>query len=146
MEQGFVAFGECGHVGVCAVAEELVVHGVSPVAVEGVGDPRAVCRRQAVHCPAGERLAVERHDAGYGGAGGSVEGLGEFAVFGEQVPHEIDETEAFVEMAGGQIGPIGELGVEVVVVIAFPRGQLALVGGPDALQGDGGAPRWDAAP
>src|ERR1039458_7498040 len=34
-------------------------------------------------------------------------------------------------------GPVAELRIQVVVVVAFPGWQFAIVGGPDGLKGDG---------
>ena len=118
-----------------AVAQEGGVAGVTPVQIKEVRVPGAHGGREAVLAPAAERLAGEAHHARHGGAGGVVEVPGELAEGGQPVPEVVEEARAFVEVAGGPVGDVGHLGVEVVVVIAFPRRQRAGVRRPDALQG-----------
>jgi hypothetical protein len=48
-------------------------------------------------------------------------------------PQEIEKGAAFVEVAGGEVRPVGELGVEIVMVVAAPGRESAFVGGPEPL-------------
>ena len=99
-----------------------------------MGAPGGHRRRQAVLAPAAERLAGQRHDAGRGQPGSAIEFLGEFLEDRAAVPQVVEERQALVEMPGPLVGDVGHLGVEVVVVVALPRRQAAIVGGPDSLQ------------
>ena len=118
-----------------AVAQEQGVPGMTPVQIEEVRVPGAHGGGEAVLAPAAERLAGEAHHARHRGAGGVVEVPRELAENGQAVPEVIEEACAFLEVAGGAVGDVGHLGVEVVVVIALPRRERAGVGGPDTLQG-----------
>jgi len=99
--------------------------------------PRAHGRREAVVAPPAQGLPRQRHDARHRGARGVVEVLRELTEHRQQVPHEVEERAALVEAPGRLVRHVGHLRVEVVVVVALPRGQAAGVGGPDALERHG---------
>ena len=105
-----------------------------------MGNPGRHRRRQGILAPARERIAGQGHHAGDVGAGCLEEVAGKTAVTGQQLPVEVEERTALVEMPGRLVAHVGHLRVEIIVIIALPRRQGARVGRPDSLQRHGRCP------
>ena len=89
---------------------------------------------QRIHRPAAKRASVQRHDARIVHAVRLIEFCGEALRRRKQRPQMIQKRLALRQMVGGQVSSIGKLCVQIVVIIALPWRQSALIRSPDALK------------
>ncbi len=120
-----------------AGAEEMFIRRVTPVQIKQVRVPRAHGGGKTVLAPAAEGLSLAAHDAGNRRAGRLVKLPGELAEYRQQIPKHIEKRSALLKLTRRLISHVTHLGVEVVVVIAFPRRQAPRVRRPYSLQRHG---------
>ena len=96
--------------------------------------PRSHRGRERVLSPATEWLPGQRHHARRRQPRRAVEVASEFRERRRQFREEVQVARAFIEIPGGVVANVRHLRVEVVVIIAFPRRQAAVVRRPNTLQ------------
>ncbi len=102
-----------------------------------VCQPGAGRRRMRVLPPPANLVVVEVRRHWHGHARHVEEPARPFPAVVARRPQPVEEREPLLEMIAAVTWPIAEFRVQVVVVIALPRGQCAVVRRPRPLQRDG---------
>ena len=126
---------DLGEIGIGPVGQEGAILAVAPVLMKMMGQPGAGGNRMGVLTPPPD-LAVQ--DVGGHGHVQSVHAEerprpGPARLPG--VPEPVEKPQPGVELVADIGGPVGHLGVQIVVVVALPGRQAARVGRPDTLEG-----------
>ena len=100
-------------------------------------EPGGCSGGESVLDPAGHGISLQRTIARSRHAVLSEKLLCKFLVLADLVPESIQVAKPLVKMVSDVRRPIAELGIKVVVVITFPRGQEAIISSPDRLERDG---------
>ncbi len=107
--------------------------------VEVLGEPGGGGGGVGVLAPAADLAVIEVGGHGDVESGLLEEGLGPFAAGLAGIPEPVQVGETFFQSVAAVAGPVTELSIEVVMVVPFPWGELSVIGGPGALERDGGA-------
>ena len=108
--------------------------------IEMLGEPGGDRRAQRILNPAAHGFPFERRDAGDVESGGAEKRSRISLGLRLDLPQPIQVSQPVLEPVPGIAGPVTELGVEVVMEIALPGREAAVVRGPDGLEGDGRRP------
>src|ERR1022692_4396257 len=123
--------------------QEFQIRAVLPMQVEVLCQPRRSSGRVRVLAPADNLASVEIGGHGDVQSGKPEELLRPFEGRIARLPKPVEVGEALLQMVAALARPRAELCVQVVMIVALPRGKPPIVRGPHRLERDGrsAAPR-----
>ena len=107
---------------ICPLLKELIVSGILPMEIKVLPKPGGGCGGEAVLDPSRHRITLKGTIARSGKSLFPEELFSEFLVLADLVPKSVQVAQALVKMIPDVRWPVTQLGVQIVVVIAFPGG------------------------